>query len=77
MFNRIVIIPFNNVFENNSNFKDELMNNLISIFSYIIKEGKIINEELKLSEEMTVAKDNYKDDNKKESFLGDYLNEFT
>jgi P4 family phage/plasmid primase-like protien len=77
MFNRIVIIPFNNVFENNSNFKDELMNNLISIFSYIIKEGKIINEELKLSEEMTVAKDNYKDDNKKESFLSDYLNEFT
>ena len=77
MFNRIVIIPFNNVFENNSNFKNELMNNLISIFSYIIKEGKIINEELKLSEEMTVAKDNYKDDNKKESFLGDYLNEFT
>jgi P4 family phage/plasmid primase-like protien len=77
MFNRIVIIPFNNVFENNSNFKDELMNNLISIFSYIIKEGKIINEELKLSEEMTVAKDNYKDDNQKESFLSDYLNKFT
>jgi len=77
MFNRIVIIPFNNVFENNSNFKYELMNNLISIFSYIIKEGKIINEELKLSEEMTVAKDNYKDDNQKESFLSDYLNKFT
>lgn len=77
MFNRIVIIPFNNVFENNSNFKDELMNNLISIFSYIIKEGKIINEELKLSEEMAVAKDNYKDDNKNESFLSDYLNKFT
>ena len=75
MFNRIVIIPFNNVFENNINFKTELINNLNNIFTYIIKNGIIIKEEIKLSEEMTIAKDNYKEDNKKECFLTDYLEE--
>jgi P4 family phage/plasmid primase-like protien len=77
MFNRIVIIPFNNTFENNIYFKNKLYSNLSNIFSYIINNGNIIEGDLQISEEMSIAKKIYKDDSKKESFLADYLEEFT
>ena len=59
---RLVIIPFNNKFEVDINFEDEIMSRLDWIFSFIVKHGKIM-DKFELSEEMQVAKNNYKEDN--------------
>ena len=75
LFNRIIIIPFNNIFEKNANFKCDIYNNLDALFSYIIYRGNIIEDNLILSDEMISAKDNYKLNNKTESFLSDFLEE--
>lgn len=75
LFNRIIIIPFNNIFQKNANFKCHIYNNLDALFSYIIFTGNIIQDNLILSDEMISAKDNYKLNNKTESFLSDFLEE--
>jgi P4 family phage/plasmid primase-like protien len=59
---RLVIIPFNNKFEVDINFEDEIMSHLDWIFSFIVKHGKIM-DKFELSEEMQVAKKDYQDDN--------------
>lgn len=75
LYERAIIIPFNNVFKKNSKFLIELRNNISILFSYIVKYGKIQEDNVEISEEMQVCKDKYKEDNKKESFLGDYMEE--
>lgn len=75
LYERAVIIPFNNVFAKNSKFLIELRNNIDILFSYIVKYGKIQEDNVEISEEMQVCKDKYKEDNKKDSFLGDYMEE--
>jgi hypothetical protein len=59
---RLVIIPFNNKFEVNNGFEKEIMSKIDWIFSYIIDNGRIL-DKFELSEEMKVAKEDYKEDN--------------
>lgn len=59
---RLVIIPFNNKFEVDINFEDEIMSRLDWIFSFIVKYGNIM-DKFELSEEMQTAKKDYKEDN--------------
>jgi hypothetical protein len=75
LFNRIVIIPFDKTFENDITFKFKLKNKIDALFSYIIQNGKIVYEKLELSEEMKSENNKYKDNNKKNSFLGDFIDE--
>lgn len=75
LFERILIIPFNNIFKKNSKFMVELKNNINIIFSYIIKHGKIQEDNVEMSEEMLIYNSKYKEENNKESFIGDYLDE--
>jgi len=68
---RIVVIPFNNSFPANNNFKEEMLELKDEIFSYIMNNGKIIAGTIELSEEMKYAKTNYE-----EEHSVDYLKEF-
>ena len=74
-YNRIVIIPFNNIFAKNIRFINDLRNNLNGLFSYIIQNGKIEEDDIYISDEMKSVNNKYKEDNKKESFLADFLDE--
>lgn len=59
---RLVVIPFNNKFDVNTDFESEIMSKIDWIFSYIIDNGRI-SDTFELSEEMKVAKNNYQEDN--------------
>jgi phage/plasmid-associated DNA primase len=59
---RLIIIPFNNKFDVNIGFEDEIMSRLDWIFSYIVDNGRIM-DTFETSEEMQVAKEEYQEDN--------------
>jgi len=59
---RLVVIPFNNKFEVNTNVENEIMSKIDWIFSYIIDNGRIC-DTFELSDEMKVAKRDYQEDN--------------
>jgi P4 family phage/plasmid primase-like protien len=59
---RLIIIPFNNKFDVNIGFEDEIMSRLDWIFSYIVDHGRIM-DTFETSEEMQVAKEEYQEDN--------------
>ena len=75
IMDRIIIIPFNNTFQVNSKFENELISKSDLIFSYIMKNG-IITDKFELSDEMLVAKQNYKGDNIKLDHLGDFIGNY-
>jgi hypothetical protein len=72
-YDRIIVIPFNNVFVKNAKFIYELKNKLDALFSYIIQNGVIQEDNIDISEEMKSQNNKYKEDNKKESFIADYI----
>lgn len=74
-YDRIIVIPFNNVFEKNAKFISNLKNNLNGLFSYIIQNGEIQEDNIDISEEMKSENMKYKEENKKDSFIGDFLEE--
>jgi putative DNA primase/helicase len=59
---RLIIIPFNNKFDVNIGFEEEIMSRLDWIFSYIVDHGRIM-DTFETSEEMQVAKEEYQEDN--------------
>lgn len=72
ILNRIIVIPFNNTFAVNSSFETEMMSKLDLIFSFIMKHGTI-RDSFHLTDEMKVAKDQYKEDNITIDYLKDYI----
>ena len=70
ILNRLIVIPFNNVFEINPNFEDELMNKRDYILSYILCKGEL-KSNFDLSEEMKMTMKDYQNENV------DKLKEFT
>jgi putative DNA primase/helicase len=59
---RLIIIPFNNKFDVNIGFEEEIISRLDWIFSYIVNYGRIM-DTFETSEEMQVAKEEYQEDN--------------
>jgi putative DNA primase/helicase len=59
---RLVVIPFNNEFEVDTEFEGEIMSRIDWIFSFIIDNGNIL-DKFELSDEMKVAKEDYQEDN--------------
>ena len=76
ILNRLVFIPFQNIFKKDIRFIPELKSNLDAMFSYIIQYGIIPDGELELSDEIKSLNNNYKEDNQKDSFLKNYLSDF-
>lgn len=70
ILNRLIVIPFNNVFEINPNFEDELMSKKDYILSYILCKGEL-KFNFDLSEEMLMTMKDYQNENV------DKLKEFT
>lgn len=67
---RIVIIPFNNKFEVNMAYEDDIIKKINILFSYIIKYG-VISDKFNFPKEMLEAKKDYIEDNDM-----DYLKDF-
>ena len=63
---RIVIFPFDNVFEINRNFEKEIMEKKDIIFSYILQKGEIKNN-FDFPEEMINIKNEYVEDNSQDT----------
>ena len=70
---RIIVAPMNNVFDEDPSYGTKMMNKLDLLFTYIMKQGKIIThiDKNDLTDEMKIAMNEYKEDNVK-----DYLGEF-
>lgn len=62
ILNRIIVIPFNNVFQINPNFENELMDMKDYIFSYILCKGEL-KYNFDLSEEMKMTMNDYQNEN--------------
>ena len=62
ILNRLIVIPFNNVFEINPDFEDELMDKKDYIFSYIMCRGEL-KYNFDLSEEMKMTMKDYQNEN--------------
>jgi phage/plasmid-associated DNA primase len=71
---RMIVAPMNNVFEVDPSFQKKMMGKLDLLFTYIMKQGKIINElkDSDLTDEMLIAMEEYKEDNVKD-YLGEYI----
>lgn len=72
IMNRIIVIPFNNTFETNNAFETIMLEKRDLIFSFIMKYG-IIQDKFDLTEEMIIAKEDYKNDNIKIDYLELFL----
>lgn len=73
--NRLIVIPFNNVFKIDMTFETKMMGKLDILFSYIMKKG-VICDKFVFSEEMLFCKNNYVEDNVKEDELEAFIKEF-
>ena len=69
---RIVNIPFNNVFEVDSNFETKMLNMKNEIFTYIMKYGTI-RDKFDLTEDMIASKSQFINDNIKIDYLKDFI----
>ena len=70
---RIVMFPMNNVFPTNNTKKDEILSKLDVLFTYLLKNGKIM-DELVLSDEMKYLKDDVIENNDK-NYLKEFIDE--
>jgi len=68
---RLIIIPFNNKFDVNIGFEEEIMSRLDWIFSYIVNHGRIM-DTFETSEEMQKTKKEYQEDNNVD-YLADFI----
>ncbi len=73
MIDRIIIIPFNNRFEVNINFEEDMMKKKDLIFSFIMNKGTI-KDKFDLTEEMQKSKNEYVENNTIDP-LKDYIEE--
>jgi P4 family phage/plasmid primase-like protien len=69
---RIKMFPFDNVFEPNLKFKNEMLTKLDLVFSYIIKRG-VVREDFNFTERMNKKADEYKESNRID-FLEEFVN---
>jgi phage/plasmid-associated DNA primase len=74
IIDRIIIIPFNNRFDVNINYEEEMMNKKDLIFSFIMKKGNI-KDKFDLTEEMISSKNEYIENNTKD-YLKDFIEEY-
>ena len=75
ILNRIIVVPFNNVFEVDKSFETKMLEKADLVFSFIMKHGTI-RDKFDLTEEMLVAKQNYKDDNTTVDYLHDFIKKY-
>ena len=73
ILNRLIIIPFNNTFEIDKSFEEKMLEKKDLLFSFIMKYGEIC-DKFELTEEMKVAKENYKNDNQAIDYLLEFIN---
>jgi len=66
-FKRLIIIPFNAEFENNTDFEAEVLSKRSQILTYIIREGTI-REKFDITDEMVTAIQEYQEDSTSDSF---------
>lgn len=69
---RLIRIPFNNVFQNDSSFEDKMISKKDFVFSYIMKYG-VIRDKFELTEEMIEAKNETVEDNTKIDYLQKFI----
>jgi phage/plasmid-associated DNA primase len=69
---RLIRIPFNNVFKNDSKFEEEMISKKHFVFSYIMKYG-VIRDKFELTEEMIEAKNETVGDNIKIDYLQKFI----
>jgi P4 family phage/plasmid primase-like protien len=69
---RIKMFPFDNVFEPNLKFKNDMLTKLDLVFSYIMKRG-VVSEDFNFTERMNKKADEYKESNRID-FLEDFIN---
>jgi phage/plasmid-associated DNA primase len=71
---RMVVVPMNNVFEIDPNFETKMLGKIDLLFTYIMKQGKIITsiKDSDLTDEMKTAIKDYEEDNFKD-YLGDFI----
>jgi hypothetical protein len=70
-FKRLIIIPFNAEFENNTDVEAEILSKRSQILTYIIRQG-VIREKFNITDEMRSAVEDYTEDNVADSF-GDFI----
>jgi len=66
-FKRLIIIPFNAEFENNTDTEAEILSKRSQILTYIIRQG-VIREKFNITDEMQTAVQDYTEDNVADSF---------
>jgi len=66
-FKRLIIIPFNAEFENNTDFEAEILSKRSQILTYIIKNGTV-REKFNITDEMQTAVQDYQEDSTSDSF---------
>lgn len=66
-FKRLIIIPFNAEFENNTEYEAEVLSKRSQILTYIIREGTI-REQFNITDEMVSAVQAYQEDSTSDSF---------
>jgi len=69
---RLIRIPFNNVFQNDSTFEEKMISKKDFVFSYIMKYG-VIRDKFELTEEMIKAKNETVEDNTKIDYLQKFI----
>lgn len=75
IMDRLIVVPFNNVFEIDPSFETKMLEMKDQIFSYILKYG-VISSNFDLPEEMLVAKENYKEDNTAIDYLKEFIDKY-
>jgi hypothetical protein len=66
-FKRLIIIPFNAEFENNTEFEVELLTKKSQMLTYILRKGRIL-EKFNITPEMSTAVQEYQEDSTADSF---------
>ncbi len=75
ILNRIIMIPYKAVFKIDKSFEGEMLGKKNEIFSFIMKYGNIIDNLDDIPEEMIVMKNQNADDNTKDDYLQDFVND--
>jgi hypothetical protein len=75
ILNRIIMIPYKAVFKIDKSFEGEMLGKKNEIFSFIMKYGNIVDNLDDIPEEMIAMKNQYADDNTKDDYLQDFIND--
>jgi P4 family phage/plasmid primase-like protien len=75
ILNRIIMIPYKAVFKIDKSFEGTMLEKKSEIFSFIMKYGNIVDNLDDIPEEMIAMKNQYADDNSKDDYLQDFVND--